>query len=44
MTTSNGDDSSPFSLMAPNNTIWVFWASDRTGDTDVYFKRIVTTL
>lgn len=44
LTISAGDDNSPFSLIAENHAIWTFWSSDRGGDVNPYFKRIVTAL
>lgn len=44
ITTSAGDDSAPFTIIAPNNALWLFWVSDRTADVDVYFKRLVTSV
>lgn len=41
---SAGDDNSPFPLIAANHAIWTFWSSDRGGDVNPYFKRIVTAL
>jgi hypothetical protein len=45
MTLSPGDDSAPFALIEPGtNAIWVLWTSDRTGDQDVYAKRLITAV
>ncbi len=44
MTFSPRDDSAPFALVAPNNAIWVFWSSDRGGNANIYYKRLVTAL
>ncbi len=44
VTQSAGDDNSPFALLASNHAIWTFWSSDRTGDVNPYFKRLVTAL
>ncbi len=44
MTISTADDTAPFTLIAPNNAIWVFWSSDRAGDVDLYYKRLVTAI
>jgi hypothetical protein len=44
MTTSTSFDSAPFALRAPDNPLWVFWVSDRDGNANLYFKRLVTAL
>jgi len=44
MTFSPHDDSAPFALVAPNNAIWVFWSSDRSGNPNIYYKRLITAL
>ncbi|MEU6232931.1 DUF6519 domain-containing protein [Kitasatospora sp. NPDC047058] len=44
LVTSPGDDSAPFALVAPDNALWIFWASDRAGVTNVYYKRLVTAV
>ena len=44
LTASPGDDSAPFALLAPDRAIWIFWASDRSGVTNIYDKRLVTAL
>ncbi|MER7728963.1 DUF6519 domain-containing protein [Streptomyces sp. NPDC096323] len=44
LTTSTGDDRAPTALIAPDNAIWIFWASDRSGVTNVYAKRLVTAV
>lgn len=48
LTVATGIDTSPFALMAPNNALWVFWASNRaevfSGDLDIFYKRLVTAL
>lgn len=43
--TSIGNDVAPFVLFDPNDALWLFWASDRTGGiNDIFFKRIITTV
>jgi hypothetical protein len=44
LTLSAGDDNSPFPLIAANHAIWTFWSSDRGGDVNLFFKRLVTAL
>jgi hypothetical protein len=45
MTFSQGDDAAPFALIEPGtNAIWVIWTSDRTGDQDLYAKRLITAV
>jgi hypothetical protein len=45
MTLSPGDDAAPFALVEPGtNAIWVMWTSDRTGDQDIYAKRLITAV
>lgn len=33
-----GDDVGPSVIRASNGTIWIFWSSNRTGNSDVYYK------
>ncbi|MFC0597826.1 DUF6519 domain-containing protein [Streptomyces palmae] len=44
LTTSPKDDLAPFALIAPDNTIWIFWSSNRTGAQNVYYKRLITAV
>jgi hypothetical protein len=44
LTSTFADDSAPFTLLAPDQSIWAFWSSTRTGDTDLFFKRIFTAV
>ncbi|MFI6289867.1 DUF6519 domain-containing protein [Streptomyces sp. NPDC051018] len=44
LTTTAGDDVAPFTLIAPDNTIWIFWTSTRSGTPNVYYKRLVTAV
>ena len=44
LTASPGDDNQPFSAIAPNGVIWLFWRSNRTGNYDLYFKQLVTAI
>ncbi|MFF0445263.1 DUF6519 domain-containing protein [Streptomyces sp. NPDC004609] len=44
LTTTPGDDVAPFTLIAPDNTIWIFWTSVRSGTPNVYYKRLVTAV
>ncbi|KAM3090259.1 DUF6519 domain-containing protein [Phormidesmis sp. 146-35] len=44
LTISARDDNRPFTLLAPNNAIWIFWSSDRDGNINPYYKRLVTAL
>jgi hypothetical protein len=41
MTISAGEDNAPFVLLASNNAIWTFWSSDRDGNVNPYFKRLI---
>jgi Family of unknown function (DUF6519) len=44
LTISTGDDSGPFALVAPDAAIWILWSSDRDGNVNTYYKRLVTAL
>lgn len=44
LTTAVGDDSSPFALVAPDTSIWIFWSTDRDGNANIYYKRLVTAV
>ncbi len=44
LTSTFADDSTPFTLLAPDQSIWALWSSTRTGDADIYFKRIFTAV
>lgn len=44
LTMTPNDDSIPFALQAPNNAAWIFWTSDRDGNFNPYFKRLVTAV
>jgi hypothetical protein len=44
MTLAAGDDAGPFALRAANNAIYVFWSSDRDGNINPYFKRVIPAL
>ncbi|GAB2679046.1 hypothetical protein [Nocardia goodfellowii] len=38
------DDTMPFAVAGPDTTVWVFWASTRTGSVRIYTKRFVTAV
>lgn len=42
MTLSPNDDTTPAVLIGPNNALYVVWSSDRTGNVQPYFKRLIT--
>jgi hypothetical protein len=44
MTFTSQDDSTPFVLVAPNNALWAFWSSNRNGNANIFYKRLVTAL
>jgi hypothetical protein len=44
MTVTAGDDFSPYALRAANNALFAFWSSDRDGNINPYFKRLITAL
>ncbi|MFE5690841.1 hypothetical protein [Streptomyces sp. NPDC056512] len=44
LVTSSGDDSGPFALVAPDDAIWIFWASNRSGTANIYGKRLLTAV
>jgi hypothetical protein len=44
LTISTGDDGSPVALVAPDAAIWILWSSDRDGNANLYYKRLVTAL
>jgi hypothetical protein len=44
LTSTFADDSAPFTLLAPDQSIWALWSSTRTGDADLFFKRIFTAV
>jgi hypothetical protein len=45
MTLSPADDATAFALIEPvTNAIWVLWSSDRTGDLDLFTKRLITSI
>lgn len=37
-------DNAPYALAAPDGSTWIFWQSDRGGNTDVYFKQLITSI
>jgi hypothetical protein len=39
-----GTDDVPFARVGPDGVIWLFWRSQRTGQFDLYFKRLVTVI
>jgi hypothetical protein len=39
-----GDNSASFALLDPNDVPWLFWSSTRTGNPDIFVKRIFTTI
>lgn len=42
--TSIGNDDLPYAVPGPGGVIWLFWRSDRSGQFDLYFKRLVTAI
>jgi hypothetical protein len=39
-----GTDDIPFARVDPAGVIWLFWRSQRTGNFDLYFKRLITVV
>ena len=39
-----GTDDLPFATVDPGGVIWLFWRSNRTGNFDLFFKRLVTVV
>jgi hypothetical protein len=39
-----GNDDLPFARLDAEGVIWLFWRSQRTGQFDLYFKRLVTAI
>ncbi|KUJ69075.1 hypothetical protein ACZ90_14640 [Streptomyces albus subsp. albus] len=44
LTTAPKDDTAPFVLIAPDNSIWIFWSTNRTGALNIYYKRLITVV
>jgi hypothetical protein len=41
---SGGADADPFARLGSDGAIWLFWQSSRTGQLDLYFKRLITAV
>jgi hypothetical protein len=39
-----GDDNAPYAVVAPDRSTWLVWVSDRDGNANVYFRRLITVL
>jgi hypothetical protein len=44
VSSSPGDDRTAMALISSDQTLWPFWASTRTGETALFFKRIFTAV
>jgi hypothetical protein len=44
LTLAAGDDNVPYAVVAPDRSTWLVWVSDRDGNPNVYFRRLITVI